>query len=405
MNTTVSGNRFQRHGLLLTILGVEFSENTLAGQPIYYYFNQSNVVVPGDAGQVLAFNCSNLSMENGVSLTQTRHYFRYCDNLSIRNWSFSGPESRLILDACTDALVQDCLFNRTTLLSSQVQRCKLVNNHFVNVKDRSVEVANSQKVNITGNHIQGNGTETLVYIHGSGNCLLANNKLLNGSYGILLSDTWNTSITRNEITGNLVGIGMNQDVGNISVYLNNIHNNSLQGADVDKDSGEAILLERNWWGDPSGPYKGNSNPEGKGDNVTGANSYSPWLIDPANAGPNATDDGPEPANSDSLKNEKDDETLLSPGVTLFLILIVLLLALMVVAVRLPSPTANQVPGAVGEKQKEKRGEEHREPEPESLPRPKTVNACPNCNENFEIGNPTRPLKLNCPFCHQELELK
>ncbi len=62
-----------------------------------------------------------------------------------------------------------------------------------------------------------------------------------------------------------------------------IHDNISYGyynaGDVDQEAAA------NWWGDASGPYNSNSNPDGAGDSVSDGVDYSPWLGDTPGASP------------------------------------------------------------------------------------------------------------------------
>ena len=40
------------------------NNNTVNGKKIYYYLNQNDIVVPNDAGQIIAVNCRGLEIKN-----------------------------------------------------------------------------------------------------------------------------------------------------------------------------------------------------------------------------------------------------------------------------------------------------------------------------------------------------
>lgn len=61
-------------------------DNTVNGRPIYYYVNQNDIVVPENAGQVIAVSCNNLKL---------------C-NLNLSNADFS-----CILANCSDSLIEN----------------------------------------------------------------------------------------------------------------------------------------------------------------------------------------------------------------------------------------------------------------------------------------------------------
>ncbi|MEI7769529.1 MAG: right-handed parallel beta-helix repeat-containing protein, partial [Chloroflexales bacterium] len=47
-----------------------------------------------------------------------------------------------------------------------------------------------------------------------------------------------------------------------------------------------IDMRNNWWGDASGPYEPNANPQGRGDSVGSNILFSPWLTQPPACAPN-----------------------------------------------------------------------------------------------------------------------
>lgn len=82
------------------------------------------------------------------------------------------------------------------------------------------------------------------------------------------------NIKNSEITDNLYGFMVYDSV--FSASHNNIHNNILSGAftflDVDLD------FKNNYWGDSTGPFHIDSNPDGSGDIVSDNITFYPWLL-------------------------------------------------------------------------------------------------------------------------------
>lgn len=82
------------------------------------------------------------------------------------------------------------------------------------------------------------------------------------------------NIKNSEITDNLYGFVVYDSV--FSASHNNIHNNILSGAftfrNVDLD------FKNNYWGDSTGPFHIDSNPDGSGDIVSDNITFYPWLL-------------------------------------------------------------------------------------------------------------------------------
>ena len=71
------------------ILIHKIENNTVNGKKIYYLRNQRDIKLPGDAGQVITFNCSNIIIEN-ISFTRCDFSLLmvYANNCEIKNSSF-----------------------------------------------------------------------------------------------------------------------------------------------------------------------------------------------------------------------------------------------------------------------------------------------------------------------------
>ena len=81
--------------------------------------------------------------------------------------------------------------------------------------------------------------------------------------------------------GSGISIGRVETRGNVTIAGCNIYNNKPYGLKVDDGF---VLAERNYWGDPSGPYHAAVNPQGKGNAVvapTGVVDFIPWLVKPS----------------------------------------------------------------------------------------------------------------------------
>jgi nitrous oxidase accessory protein NosD len=88
----------------------------------------------------------------------------------------------------------------------------------------------------------------------------------------------NVNVKGNNFTGNRHGIYVfdtQETLTGITVNFNNIADNSWHG--VRNDAGETLDATRNWWGNASGPYHWDINPDGEGDSVSDSVDFEPWL--------------------------------------------------------------------------------------------------------------------------------
>ncbi|MCK4613173.1 MAG: right-handed parallel beta-helix repeat-containing protein, partial [Thermoplasmata archaeon] len=74
-----------------------------------------------------------------------------------------------------------------------------------------------------------------------------------------------------------MGIYLKSSSQNNTAHHNRIYNNTDYGINATDNDGYTINAINNWWGDNSGPYHSDKNPEGKGDNVTDYVEFYPWL--------------------------------------------------------------------------------------------------------------------------------
>jgi parallel beta-helix repeat protein len=117
-NNKLTGNRYN-----LGVEGRSLSQfthnidvsNTVNGKPIYYFINQSNKIVPADAGYVGAINCVNITVKNMI-LSNNRQgiLFAYTKNSIIRNvTAANNTEGILLSNSYNNIIVNDTIaYNR-----------------------------------------------------------------------------------------------------------------------------------------------------------------------------------------------------------------------------------------------------------------------------------------------------
>jgi hypothetical protein len=123
----------------------------------------------------------------------------------------------------------------------------------------------SSNVNISGNKISANDQAGIrIDADNHSGMTILNNIISSNNEGFHISTPTSTLITNNSISYN--NIGMMYDEGNHEAHFNDIYGNEM-GMDVASDA--TVNAERNYWGDPSGPYHESLNPEGRGNSVGG----------------------------------------------------------------------------------------------------------------------------------------
>jgi len=110
--------------------------------------------------------------------------------------------------------------------------------------------------------------------------------------GIVVGGAENVTITSNRIYENTIGIWLNNNFINcngaeinnpnpnwiegVEIHFNNIENNTDYGVQ-NLFASPDVDATHNWWGDASGPYHPDTNPDGKGNAVSDNVDYDPWL--------------------------------------------------------------------------------------------------------------------------------
>lgn len=134
--------------------------------------------------------------------------------------------------------------------------------------------------------------------------------------GITIQNEGTNNITNNQIMDNIYGVNI---VETAIVSTTTINNNEIKGNTeygiLNNTTGHVDAI-KNWWGDESGPYNTNTNPEGLGDEVSDNVLYYHWYADnslttlySANAitltkkGPDAAKKGDEITYQLNYKNE------------------------------------------------------------------------------------------------------
>jgi parallel beta-helix repeat protein len=114
------------------------------------------------------------------------------------------------------------------------------------------------------------------------NVLVSGNTLSSNSKGINIYGNVSTSITRNSISFNDLGIYLTNVTNSLSPQLNDIYGNTYA---MNSTQSQPANAEYNYWGDETGPYHESLNPQGKGNTVQSNGEdidFIPYLSAPNN---------------------------------------------------------------------------------------------------------------------------
>jgi len=229
-------------------------------------------------GDVEIINCTVTSSQNGITA--------FDGELRVLNSTISHCSQDGI-----NIIESESIIENSIIMENLQSGISVTGNRQVTIQDNTV-MANGNGIRITGsetsnlnirqNKITAN-LESGIRIDADNhtNIVILNNIISsNIGIGIYVLTQVSTHITNNSISYNEVGIFYEN--GNHSASFNDIYGNVIMGMDV-ADSA-TVVAERNYWGDPSGPYHESLNPDGKGDHVGGGDEakidFIPFLTKP-----------------------------------------------------------------------------------------------------------------------------
>jgi parallel beta-helix repeat protein len=246
-NATINNNSFIGDGILLgqyqKLLSLtkqdflhDINNNTVNGKPLYYYKNNNNFEVPVDAGQVIAVNCSNITIRDlYLSNTDFSVILAYCDNSTIENITVLDTDGEVILFNSDYNIVQNNI-----LINNLHGACldyhsdhNIVRNNYVadNMFGLSAVTACSYNLfynnTLEDNIFIGIHIATFSDADQHDNHIL-NNIIINSKTGLnLLYNSYNNTIENNTIKNCDIAIQLKQSDNNI-FQNNNLQKNILQ---------------------------------------------------------------------------------------------------------------------------------------------------------------------------------
>jgi parallel beta-helix repeat protein len=242
--------------------------------------------------QAIVFNGAQKSILIGCSISYAK-YGMFIENgnveakdssIGLSQNGITATSSTLLVYNCTvsscaqsgiDITDSRCTIQKSTIKENQENGISVTENEQVIIQENEVTAngngilltgSESSNVNISRNIINANEKAAIrIDADGHSNMTILYNQITsNVEDGLYISTSSSTLITNNSISYN--GIGIFYDKGNHEAHLNDIYGNDV-GMDVASDA--TVNAERNYWGDPSGPYHESLNPEGRGNSVGG----------------------------------------------------------------------------------------------------------------------------------------
>jgi parallel beta-helix repeat protein len=210
----------------------DFSDNTVNGKDLGYYWNLTDTVLDGDLfGQIILGNCSRVKVEGGYSHDiRTGMIFGYCTDCELKN-----------------AVLEDC--NRIGLHLQYSDNCTVRSSEFIECYERGIYCSSSTNCTLDLNIAQG-------CMHGisifQSSLVVASNNSVSDSdlYGIRIRLSENVTAWNNTIVSSDEALVLDDSsyciLSNNSLVFNSDRGLNIEGSDF-------CVVTHNWIFD-SGPY-------------------------------------------------------------------------------------------------------------------------------------------------------
>jgi len=300
------------------------TSNTVQGKPILYYHHLQGEEVDPSAGQVILANCTNLVVQrmdfvdvscpisvgfsSGVTIEDNQivlpafegrgsettlggdHYrgakagifLAYSDDNILTRNEFSGSGDShgiLLVGSNKNTISYNSISGGAFGISlGEGSSNNIIHTSIISHTSRSgIEVSNSSNDNVFQYNRLENGTLSgFSIIRSNENDVDKNTLAYNGAYGLYLNNSHETTIRGNSIMGNTIGVMVVGGSTGNHAYNNNIMANILKCMDASGNDEIAFGARYNFWGDPSGPFNSQFNPDGRGGKVSDVVGFFPW---------------------------------------------------------------------------------------------------------------------------------
>jgi parallel beta-helix repeat protein len=227
------------------------SSNTIDSKPIYYWLNLKDMAVPSNAAYIVLVKCTNIMVENaspqGIALVSTADstisrvkMTGRGDGITLLDSSGINILNSILRDHAIGINIENSSNNtiRGNEISNHTTRGINLGNANNNLISNNIFTANSyaiapfQDTVSNGNIIASNNFTKNDYaftVHGS--MKIQDNIFEVNNFGILLSGSSSSTITKNTFTNNKNALYISASSDN-NIYLNNFLNNTCQVADA-----------------------------------------------------------------------------------------------------------------------------------------------------------------------------
>lgn len=202
--------------------------NTVNEKPLYYFKNVNNFIVPDDAGQVILYNCTNVTIKEAY-LTRCNFpiTLNYCNNCIVENNTVEDSYGEIMTMRS-----ENCTFQNNTINRIIFGVC-------LDQKSNNNIIRNNEVTNSSGG--------VVVMIESNNNSVYGNN-FYNNVLGIgLRQGAHDNKCYRNSIEQNRIGLYLTGEPYDNSIENNTFIQNSLQVQSIGKTKN---YYNNNYWNGP-----------------------------------------------------------------------------------------------------------------------------------------------------------
>jgi len=187
------------------------TSNTVNGKVIYYFVNQTDVLVDSssfpDAASLGFVNSKNITVKDLETVNSgVGVHFAYTTNSSIENLIISNSMYGIHLTNCSGIRIYNntMLNNRNGVWSSNSSDIALVSNTITSGRYDGIILTHSNRHTIVGNVISNRELYPGIYLRVSDNCIIIGNTVTDSAFGIKLESSSNNTVYHNNFVNNTV---------------------------------------------------------------------------------------------------------------------------------------------------------------------------------------------------------
>jgi parallel beta-helix repeat protein len=271
-NNTLSGNVLVGNGYSLDVGGSVLSDflqsvdtsNLADGKPVYYFVNQSDIVINPEAYRDIGYlgfiNCANVTVQ-GLNLTKNGQglLLAFTNDSKVTGNNVANNYHGIVL-----------FYSSGNTLSGD----NVTNNVY------GIVLSSSSGNTLSGNNATANN-EVGIMLLSSSNSTLSGNNVADNVYGVGFDSSSGNTLSGNSVADNEIGFGLYSSSNN-SVFHNSFVNNTIQVyADSSNNTwDDGFPSGGNYWSD----YQGTDVSRGFHQNETGSDGIgdTPYVVDGSN---------------------------------------------------------------------------------------------------------------------------